>query len=171
MMFGGKVKVDKLGKEFYKASEKNDVEKMKQIIESGLDQRALQRARLAFKGQLEVVKMLLDKGCPVDIRNAQKETALTLAVMYNRAETVKYLLEKGANPRVSDWMGRTVRDAAEQSFTPNEEAKQVLLDALSPQKGTAAGKTGSCQVCGAPSSQRCGRCKAASYCSHECQRR
>jgi hypothetical protein len=33
--------------------------------------------------------MLLDKGCPVDIRNAQKETALTLAVMYNRAETVK----------------------------------------------------------------------------------
>jgi hypothetical protein len=40
MMFGGKVKVDKLGKEFYKASEKNDVEKMKQIIESGLDPNA-----------------------------------------------------------------------------------------------------------------------------------
>lgn len=177
-MFGGKVKVDKLGKEFYKASEKNDVEKMKQIIESGLDPNApcnelgwFPLHCAAFKGQLEVVKMLLDKGCPVDIRNAQKETALTLAVMYNRAETVKYLLEKGANPRVSDWMGRTVRDAAEQSFTPNEEAKQVLLDALSPQKGTAAGKTGLCQVCGAPSSQRCGRCKAASYCSHECQRR
>jgi hypothetical protein len=39
-MFGGKVKVDKLGKEFYKANEKNDVEKMKQIIESGLDPNA-----------------------------------------------------------------------------------------------------------------------------------
>ena len=49
----------------------------------------------AYQGNLEVVKLFIEKGADVDAKNEKGETALMFATM-GRAEVVHYLKEHGA---------------------------------------------------------------------------
>lgn len=61
----------------------------------------------ASKGQLEVVKLLVEKGAELDYRHpVNKMTALHLAAYEGYADVVKYLLSKGSDPNVK--MSRNV---------------------------------------------------------------
>lgn len=51
------------------------------------------------------VKMLLDKGYPVDIRDEGEQTALMIAATQSGSRTVELLLERGANPNSQDARG------------------------------------------------------------------
>jgi ankyrin repeat protein len=52
------------------------------------------------KGQIEVAKLLVEKGADVNKRNSRSETALMKAVEANKLEVVRFLLEKNADPNV-----------------------------------------------------------------------
>lgn len=53
----------------------------------------------AIKGQLEVVKMLVEKGADLEYKHpATKMTPLHMAASEGYEDIVKYLLSKGANP-------------------------------------------------------------------------
>jgi len=122
----------------------------------------------AFKGHTDIVKHLVEElGSDVDLRNAQGETPLVLAAMYDHADTVEYLLQKGANPRATVGGHRSLLDQVKMAFVPNDECVRLIEEALNP-KGNAPLK---CAVCRAPADKRCARCKSAAYCSQECQRK
>ena len=62
---------------------------------STADEAALREA--AIKGDIEAVKMLLEKGVNVNAKDVDGRTALTEAAFYGRTEIAKLLLDKGAD--------------------------------------------------------------------------
>lgn len=69
----------------------------------------------ANKGQLEVVKLLVDKGADLNYKHPiTKMTALSLAAVDGYSDIVSYLLSKGADPNIKLRGGvsvvRVVRD-------------------------------------------------------------
>lgn len=70
-------------------------------------------AGAAFKGNLAVVKALIEGGAPVEGASADGRTALMMAAMFNRTEIVDYLLSVGANPKATDAQGVTALVAAQ----------------------------------------------------------
>lgn len=56
----------------------------------------------ARRGQLAEVKKLLDAGAPLEWKNQYGSTPLFMAVFNRHAEVALLLLEKGANPNVTD---------------------------------------------------------------------
>ena len=66
----------------------------------GIDMPPLQVA--ARRDQRPVVDLLLERGCPVDIRNRLGSTALHQAAWVGHADMVSHLLERGADPTLRD---------------------------------------------------------------------
>ncbi len=54
------------------------------------------------KGDLAVVKQLIEKGAAIETKTPYGQTPLFLAAMNNHEEVVRFLLDKGANPDVTD---------------------------------------------------------------------
>jgi hypothetical protein len=54
------------------------------------------------KGDLAVVKQLIDKGAAIETKTAYGQTPLYLAAMNGHEEVVRFLLEKGASPDATD---------------------------------------------------------------------
>ena len=77
------------------------------------DKNQLPIAGAAFKGNLAVVKALIEGGTPVDGASADGRTALMMAAMFNRTEMVEYLISVGANPKATDAQGVTALVAAQ----------------------------------------------------------
>lgn len=53
-----------------------------------------------------IIRLLIDTGAPIDETNKEGDTALHLAVRSSNAETVKVLLEKGANKNIKNHAGK-----------------------------------------------------------------
>ncbi|WP_313432483.1 ankyrin repeat domain-containing protein, partial [Pseudomonas sp.] len=70
-------------------------------------------AGAAFKGDLAMIRLLLESGVPVDAAAQDGRTALMLAAMFNRTEIVDYLLAQGADPAHQDARGATALMAAQ----------------------------------------------------------
>jgi hypothetical protein len=81
---------------------------------SHFDERELLDA--AFKGIPERVKACLDRWDDVNVANENLETPLHKAVTNGSEEVVKMLVERGADPRISDKFGQTPVDIAEKFF-------------------------------------------------------
>jgi hypothetical protein len=70
----------------------------------------------AAAGQLEVARMLIDRGAHLDNRtDITLKTPLTEAAQMNHADMVELLLEHGANPGVMDVLDRTPLDWAHEN--------------------------------------------------------
>ena len=67
----------------------------------------------AFKGDLAMVKLLLEAGAQLDGASFDGRTALMMAAMFNRTEIVDYLLAQGADPHAKDANGVTALAAAQ----------------------------------------------------------
>jgi len=59
-----------------------------------------------------VVKLLLDKGAPIDARSPNGSTPLMMAAQYGAETSVELLLQRGADPRVRNERGLTAADFA-----------------------------------------------------------
>lgn len=70
------------------------------ISEKTLQMKAIHSA--AFRGNEEIVTMLLDKGADIDIRDSEGRTPLLTAIINQRSAVVKLLLDHGANTEVED---------------------------------------------------------------------
>jgi hypothetical protein len=69
------------------------------LLAADLNEELLTASR---KGDLAVVKQLIEKGAAIETKTAYGQTPLYLAAMNNHEEVVRFLLEKGANPDVTD---------------------------------------------------------------------
>lgn len=88
------------------AARKSDVEAVKGLLAKGADPNAKTRygaTPLFFacdRGSLEIVKMLVERGADVNVRDTfYNSTAVGWAVSKNHTAIVKLLLEKGANSK------------------------------------------------------------------------
>jgi ankyrin repeat protein len=54
----------------------------------------------SYRGNKEIVQMLIDKGANVEVRDRKGGTPLVYAIVADKPEIVKILLESGANPDV-----------------------------------------------------------------------
>jgi ankyrin repeat protein len=76
------------------------------------DQRSRTAAIYAAQGQTEILAALLDRGVEVNRRYRNDLTVLMWAAGYGKAETVKMLLDRGADPALKDNRGKTALDIA-----------------------------------------------------------
>lgn len=67
----------------------------------------------AFKGYLEIARLLVDAGAVVDRRNLAGQTALMNAAMFGHRAIVDLLLAHGADPAAADMVGNTPSSLAE----------------------------------------------------------
>jgi uncharacterized protein len=58
-------------------------------------------------GRMETVRMLLDAGADVNLRDANEITPLISAITNNHPDVARYLIERGADVKAVDWYGRT----------------------------------------------------------------
>jgi ankyrin repeat protein len=65
-----------------------------------------------LSGNLELLRLSLGQGIPINGTNAAGETALHLAVKHHRAEMASELLRRGADPNLKASDGLTARLAA-----------------------------------------------------------
>lgn len=64
----------------------------------------------AFQGDLETVKLLLDRGADVNAKNRDGNTPLIVAAFMCRTEVVQYLLKNGASPTRKNNRGESALD-------------------------------------------------------------
>jgi len=76
------------------------------------DKNQLPMAGAAFKGNLPMVRLLVEKGAQVDGASADGRTALMMAAMFNRTAIMDYLLAQGADPARRDAQGTDALGAA-----------------------------------------------------------
>lgn len=95
------------------------IDKVEQLLAAGANPDAVVHGNtplmLAAKlGNLELVKMLLDKGASVDNNalNSERRTPLMVAITSNRADVVGFLLANGASVSRRDHKGLTAQDHA-----------------------------------------------------------
>lgn len=87
------------------AIERDDMDELKRLINKHArrinDRRRATGSTLlidaAFRGNLEIVKLLLNKGAKVDTTNRDGNTPLIVAAFMCRTEVVKHLLKNGAS--------------------------------------------------------------------------
>ncbi|MDD5108021.1 MAG: ankyrin repeat domain-containing protein [Candidatus Omnitrophica bacterium] len=82
-------------------------------------------------GQSETVKLLLDKGADVNVRNSEGMTPLMYAAgRFVEIETVKLLLNKGVDVNVKANDGRTVLSIVESSSNIKSDIKKEIVELL-----------------------------------------
>ena len=54
----------------------------------------------ATRGDRETMSMLLDAGADINSKNSARQTALHAAMQYHRADSMRFLLDNGADPNI-----------------------------------------------------------------------
>ena len=72
----------------------------------------------------EMVKLLVEKGAKINLKDDNGFTALIMAVNNNHIETVRYLMEKGADINIADNYNRTA------AFIASEKQYNEILELL-----------------------------------------
>ncbi len=103
--------------------EGNDVEKVKALLNKGIDPGedvvgTLPLGLSAEKGNKEIASILLDKGAKIDGKNLLGETALMSAVQAKQTVMVQFLIEKGANVNATSKTNETALNLAVKNAVP-----------------------------------------------------
>ena len=91
----------------------------------------------ASSGQLSIMQWLLEKFAFIDAQSPNDTTPLMMAAMYGTTESVKLLLDEGADPLIKNQLGLTAADFAERGKRPDAIE---LLKAAVRSKTNATGK-------------------------------
>ena len=84
----------------------------------------------ALEGYTDIVRLLLENGCDVNIKNIDKDTPLIDAVENGHVEVVRLLLEHGADPRLANARGQEPVELVEDKRDRESlEVKKLLRDA------------------------------------------
>lgn len=114
------------------------IEEIVRSTQSGAIQAAVAR------NDLELVKLLVEKGLSVHLPNAKGETPLHTAATFDKEEIASYLLEQGATAEAVDQEGRTPLYNA--CFKGNRSVAGLLLDHGASPGGTSPSPlTGACK--------------------------
>lgn len=100
----------------------------------------------AMNGNIEIVNMLLSRGCPADVPDQDGWTALHNAAGDGRADIVEALLAHGANPDTpsteEEWDERGRTPLIDAALNGHEDVVILLLKAgAAPNRASAAGST------------------------------
>ncbi len=112
-----------------RAAEEGDIEKLKSLIEKGVDVNAKDKEGYtaiydaAARGHKDVVELLINKGAEINIhvdieaKNSGLWTPLQTAVRHNQASVVELLISKGANVNTKDkWGFSPLHTAAKHNY-------------------------------------------------------
>lgn len=91
----------------------NEIDNVKELLKTPIDWKADSKNpwwpplnAATIKGNLEMVKLLVENGCPLeDVNKKDKMTALHFAASGKQVEIAKFLIEKGANVNAKDRYG------------------------------------------------------------------
>ena len=75
----------------------------------------------SYNGHTDTVRVLVEKGADLNVKNNDGNTALILASARGHTDIVRMLVQKGADPTVRNNDGQTAADVAD-----NQEIKQIL---------------------------------------------
>ena len=67
-----------------------------------------------FKGEIEIVEMLLDYDANINYQDENGSTALHYSIIYNKEKISRLLLEKGANYNLADNSSKSPKNYAEE---------------------------------------------------------
>lgn len=82
----------------------------------------------ASSGQVEIMKLLLEKHAFIDAQSPNGTTPLMMAAMYGSPESVKLLLDEGADPSMKNQQNMTAMDFAVRGQRP--DAVELLKAAV-----------------------------------------
>ncbi len=108
------------------ASEKSDLNKVQQLLDSGADPNVEDYANhtalyyAAEKGHFNIAKLLLDKGAKVNHESG--DSALLWACHYGHVDIVKLLIENGADVNAK----RSIDDSTPLSFAVHRNHKEIV---------------------------------------------
>lgn len=83
----------------------------------------------AWKQNTEMLKVFLDYGMPIDIKNSYGETALMAAIEIASFSTVQFLISKGAKINLKNYENKSIFDYAIENY--GEEGEKIIKILLS----------------------------------------
>ena len=100
-----------------KDMQQSDIEKIKELIKEGTNLNIFADSmpplyHAVNNGNLEIVKLLVENGADVNVKNVVGQTPLHEAARCGYFEIVKYLIDKGADINAYDCVERTPLDYA-----------------------------------------------------------
>jgi len=93
----------------------------------------------ASKGHTEIVRLMLDRGADIELKNEWGRTALTFSAQNDRLDTTSLLIERGADVMAADEKGFTPLIWAAMSGSP--EMVALLLEAGATDRAGPGGRT------------------------------
>jgi len=125
-------------KEFFSAIIKNDVKKVQELIDDGINVNSTNEKNgwtalhyAADKGRAKIAKILIENGADIDRRDVKGRTPLHIAAIKGNVKVAKVLLNYGADPNVLDAKGKRPLDY---SLENQRKALVVLLTETLPEE-------------------------------------
>lgn len=122
----------------FTAAAEGNVAELEKHIAAGTDLNAREQTvgstpliMAAVFGHTDAVKLLVEQGVDLDVKNNEGSTAVMTATFFGHPNTLKVLLEAGADPNIPGGTGATPLEAAAAPWGPEIEGiYQFLASAL-----------------------------------------
>jgi hypothetical protein len=85
-------------------------------------------ALVCMEGHLDIVKLLVERGSPINTRNKKGETQLIISLQYGRIEVATYLVYRGASIESCDTQGISVSSHARRLLQRLEDTEISCID-------------------------------------------